>query len=179
MGYFNITNHESTIVVLSELGDYYTGSEISGKGGIILRYSSNNIIRNNTLEYLLNGEGVGNYIHGVYIASKSSNNAVYQNEFSNIKPDPIRIRDRSNNNRIAQNTFTNTGFYAYCSELYYNNDKYDEDISTGNTFYDNILYGGYNGATIDEIAIFKVNSSEKDDPDPTRLKASGNTIMNN
>ena len=136
-------------------------------------YSSNNIVRNCSFDHLINLEAKGNHIHGVYMAYGSSNNRIYNNTFSYVKPDPIRFRDRSNNNRVAQNTFTNSGVYAYCSE--WHSVKKNETISEGNIFYNNQLNSGYSGSQIDEIAIFEPDKSNKLPLDASRLKAYGNT----
>ena len=124
-----------------------------GYGAIDLINSSNNIIQNNSFEYLenLGGSNQENLIHGVYLSHHSNNNLIRENRFYQISGDPIRTRDESNENKVFDNTFTRTGAGAYFSDWFSAGDHAKKNgsrvecASRGNVFYNNRLNSGYRG----------------------------------
>ena len=134
------------------LGSKHVRSGI-GYGAIDLINSRNNIIQNNSFEYLenLGGSTEENLIHGVYLSHHSSDNLIRDNHFYQISGDPIRTRDDSNGNKVFDNTFTRTGAGAYFSDWFSagdhakKNSNPRECASHGNLFYNNKLNSGYRG----------------------------------
>jgi hypothetical protein len=134
------------------LGSKYVRSGV-GYGAIDLINSRNNVIQNNSFEYLenLGNAGQENLVHGVYLSHHSSSNLIRNNRFLLISGDPIRTRDDSNENKIFANTFTRTGASAYFSDWFFTTDhpkKHTaavECASRANAFYNNKLNSGYRG----------------------------------
>jgi hypothetical protein len=134
------------------LGSKYVSSGV-GYGAVDLINSRNNIIQNNSFEYLENrgGSTEENLLHGVYLSHHSSNNVIRDNRFYRISGDPIRTRDDSNENKVFGNTFTRTGAGAYFSDWFSTGDHAKKNgsplecASHGNVFYNNKLNSGYRG----------------------------------
>lgn len=133
------------------LGSKHVRSGV-GYGAIDLINSRDNIIQNNSFEYLENfGRNEENLIHGVYLSHHSSANLIRNNRFYQISGDPIRTRDGSNENKIFGNTFTQTGASAYFSDWFSTGDHARKNgnplecASHGNLFYNNKLNSGYRG----------------------------------
>lgn len=139
-------------MIFRRLGSKHARSGI-GYGAIDLINSRNNIIQNNSFEYLENrGRSTEqNLVHGVYLSHHSSDNLIRDNRFYLISGDPIRTRDDSNENKIFGNTFTKTGAGAYISDWFSTgahatkNATPPECASRANVFYDNTLNSGYRG----------------------------------
>ncbi|HEX6468122.1 MAG TPA: right-handed parallel beta-helix repeat-containing protein [Streptosporangiaceae bacterium] len=134
------------------LGSKYVRSGV-GYGAIDLINSRDNVIQNNSFEYLENigGSARQNLVHGVYLSHHSSNNLIRNNRFLQISGDPIRARDDSNENKIFANTFTRTGASAYFSDWFFTGGRPKKNTgpvecaSRANAFYDNTLNSGYRG----------------------------------
>jgi hypothetical protein len=134
------------------LGSKHVRSGV-GYGAVDLINSRNNIIQNNSFEYLENrgGSTEENLVHGVYLSHRSSDNVIRDNRFYQISGDPIRTRDDSNENKVFGNTFTRTGAGAYFSDWFSTGDHAKKNAnplecaSHGNVFYNNKLNSGYRG----------------------------------
>jgi hypothetical protein len=139
-------------MVFRRLGSKHVRSGV-GYGAIDLINSRNNVIQNNSFEYLenLGGSTDENLVHGVYLSHHSSGNLIRDNRFYQISGDPIRTRDASNGNKVFGNSFTKTGAGAYFSDWFSTGDHAKksstlaECASHSNEFYDNTLNSGYRG----------------------------------
>ena len=156
-----------------ELGGYYTRNPAPGFAGIQFLGSSNNVVKNCEFERLR--DYVGANIHGVYISTFSSDNVVCDSSFKDIYPDPVRLRRGSSHNEIYNCVFDNTGVYAYCSE--WESGPSEPELCEGNVFFGNQLKGGYYGAEILEVTVFKPGSAESIEFPESRLCAKDNTVF--
>jgi hypothetical protein len=136
---------------------YRLGSKLNdwgnGRGAIITANSSDNLFQYNHFVQIENRPDEISLIHGVYLGHHSNGNIIVSNRFDMVSGDPIRTRNDSNDNHFFNNTFVRSGYAAYYSEWFCDQDCVDTDpvnrdrecASHGNVFFDNYLESGYSG----------------------------------
>lgn len=106
--------------------------------------SRKNVVTDNTFLDIVTDYGCP-FLHALYVAHDSSNNAIVGNSFQRACGNPVRIRDHSNFNFVSDNTFVEAAYNGYYEDWF---SHATECASFGNVFTDNRLVSAFGGRMV-------------------------------